>query len=151
MLRRILIGALAGAIATVPQSATVWGLRRAGVYRRRAAREVVAEGITNATVGTEKVPQEWWKPVMLAEHFGFGAAAGALFGLLTAIVRPTTVAGLLAGLAVWKASYDGWIPALRIMPPPEEDEQGRQVAMVLVHVAYGLALGAIVERLTSRD
>ena len=151
MLRRILIGALAGAIATVPQSATVWGLRRAGVYRRRAAPEVVAEGITNATVGTEKVPQEWWKPVMLAEHFGFGAAAGALFGLRAPILRPTTVSGLLAGLAVWKASYDGWMPGLRIMPPPEEDEQGRQVAMVLAHVAYGLALGAIVERLTSRD
>ena len=151
MFKRVLIGALAGAVATVPQRATVWALRTAGVYRRRAAPEVVAEGITNATVGTEKVPQEWWKPVMLAEHFGFGAAAGALFGLLTAIIRPTTVAGLLAGLAVWKASYDGWIPALRIMPPPEEDEQGRQVAMVLAHVAYVLALGAIVDRLTSRD
>ena len=151
MLKRILIGALAGTLATVPQSAAVWGLRSAGVYRRKPAPEVIAEKVTDAVVGVEKVPDQWLTPVKLVQHVGFGAAGGALFGLLTGIIRPTTVAGVLAGLGIWKASYDGWIPALNIMPPPEEDEQGRQAAMVIAHIAYGLALGAIVERLTARD
>jgi len=150
MFSRILIGAVAGAIATAPQSAVVWGLRAVGVYKRQAPPERVAEHLTDATVGRENVPDEWFTPVMLAQHVGFGAACGAVFGALTAVVRPTTVAGVLAGLAIWKASYDGWIPATGIMPPPEKDEEGRQVTMVVAHIAYGLALGAIVDRLTSR-
>ena len=150
MLTRVLIGGLAGAVATVPQSAAVWGLRWAGVYRRKAPPEVIAEKVTDTVVDVEKVPDPWLTPIKLAQHFGFGATVGAAFGLATAIVRPTTVAGMLAGLAVWKASYDGWIPALGIMPPPEEDEEGRQMAMVIAHIAYGLVLGALVDWLTSR-
>ncbi len=150
MFKRVLIGALAGALATIPQSAAVWGLRAAGVYRRKPAPEVVAEKVTDAVVGVEKVPDEWMTPVKLAQHVGFGAAGGALFGLLTGVIRPTTVAGVLAGLGIWKASYDGWIPALKIMPPPEEDEEGRQLAMLLAHVAYGLALGILVDRWTAK-
>jgi hypothetical protein len=148
MIKRTLIGAVAGVVATVPQSAAIWGLRQAGLYRRRPAPEVVAEAVTDTTVGMEHVPERWWSPVMLAEHLGYGAAAGALFGLATGIVRPTVATGLLAGFLIWKASYDGWIPALRIMPPPERDETGRQLALLVAHAAYGLALGAILDRLT---
>lgn len=151
MLQRVLIGALAGALATAPQSGAVWGLKAAGLYRRRPPPEVVAERLTDATVGRETIPDEWWTPVMLAEHVGFGAAAGAAFGAVTGIIRPTVAAGVLAGLVIWKASYDGWIPALRIMPPAGEDEEGRQITLLVAHVAYGLALGVIVDRLTSRD
>jgi hypothetical protein len=151
MLQRVLIGAAAGAIATVPQSAVVWGMKLAGVYQRTPPPERVAHEVTDAVVGEENVPQEWWTPVVLAQHFGFGASVGALFGATTALIRPTMAAGLLAGLAVWKASYDGWIPALRIMPPPEEDEAGRQTTMFLAHVAYGIALGYVVDRLTARE
>lgn len=150
MLKRILIGAAAGAAATVPQSAVVWGMKQAGVYRRKPGPEKVAEEVTGAAVNLEDVSPPWQMAVKLTEHFGFGTAAGAAFGLLSAIIRPTMVTGVLAGLAVWKASYDGWIPAAGIMPPPEEDEQGRALTMVLAHVAYGLALGALVERWTAR-
>jgi len=151
MIKRILIGAVAGAAATVPQSAVVWGLKYAGVYRRRPAPEVVAERVTDTVVSLDDVPQPWLTPLKLAEHFGFGAAGGALFGLLTNVIRPTVAAGVLTGLAIWKASYDGWIPALGILPPAEEDETGRQATMVIAHIAYGLALGALVERLASRE
>ena len=150
MLNRILIGAAAGAVATAPQSAAVWGLKAAGVYRRTPPPEKVSREMTEALLGPETVPEQWFTPLMIAQHVGFGAAAGALFGLLTGVVRPTTVAGVLAGLAVWKASYDGWIPAMRIMPPPEEDEEGRQIALIAAHVAYGLAMGAIMDRFTAK-
>jgi hypothetical protein len=150
MLDRILIGALAGAVATVPQSAAVWGLKAAGVYRRTPPPEKVSREMTEAVLGPDAFPEQWFTPMMLAQHVGFGAAAGAAFGALTGVVRPTVVAGVLVGLAIWKASYDGWIPALRIMPPAEKDEEGRQVALVVAHVAYGLALGVIVDRFTSK-
>ena len=150
MWQRILIGAAAGALATLPQSAVVWGMKQAGLYRRTPPPEKVAEEVTRAAVDIEKLPEPWQMPVKLVEHFGFGTTAGAAFGLLTTIIRPNAVTGVLVGLAVWKASYDGWIPAARIMPPPEEDEEGRVLAMVAAHVVYGLALGVLVNWWTSK-
>ena len=151
MLRRMLIGAAAGAAATVPQSAVVWGLKYAGVYRRKAPPEKIAEELSEPVIKVRELDEPLQTAVKLAEHFGFGAATGALFGLASGVLRPTVVAGVLAGLAVWKASYDGWIPAMKILPPPEEDEEGRQLAMLLAHIAYGLALGILVDRWTAKE
>jgi hypothetical protein len=149
MLRRILAGAAAGVIATGPQSAVVWGARAAGIYHRRPPPEVVAEGPTNAAVDAGVLPAQLGRPAMLAEHMGFGAAGGALFALVSKVIQPAPIAGIVTGLVIWKASYDGWIPALRIMPPPEKDEAGRQVTMVIAHVAYGLSLAAVFNRLNA--
>lgn len=150
VIKRILVGGAAGALATIPQSAVVWGLRRAGVYRRRPAPEVVAEGVIERVAGIGHLPAEWRRPVTLVQHFGFGAVGGAVFALLTGLVRPSAALGLLAGLAIWKASYDGWIPALKIMPPPQEDETGRQLSLLAAHAVYGLALGTLVDWMGGR-
>ena len=150
MLKRMLISAAAGAAAAVPQSAAVWGLRYAGVYRRRPAPEVVVEQITDKVVDLDAVPDPWLTPMKVAGHFGFGAACGAVYGALSSVLRPNPVTGVLTGLAIWKGSYDGWIPALGIMPPPADDETGRQATLVIAHIAYGLALGALMQRLTAR-
>ena len=147
MLRRIFAGAAAGVIATGPQSAVVWGARAAGIYDRRPPPEVVADAPTTAMVEAGMLPAELRRPAMVAEHLGAGAAGGVLFALVSRIVRPAPIAGVLTGLAIWKASYDGWIPALRMMPPPEKDETGRQVTMVIAHVVYGLSLAAAFKRL----
>lgn len=151
MLRRILLGAAVGAVATVPQSAVVWGGRRAGVYKSTPPPEQVTAAVADATAGEENVPDEWWRPLVGVAHFGYGAACGAAFGLVTGVLRPTWVAGVLAGLAVWKASYDGWLPATGIMPPPEEDEQGRVATMIAAHVVFGLAMGVLMEQIEHRD
>jgi hypothetical protein len=151
MLRRILAGAVAGIIATGPQSAVVWGGRAAGIYQRRPPPEVVAEGPTNAAVEAGVLPSQLWRPAMLAEHIGYGAAGGICFSIVSRIVRPAPIAGLVTGLVIWKASYDGWIPALRVMPPPEEDEAGRQITMVVAHIAYGLSLAAAFSRLKGKE
>lgn len=151
MLMRMLLGAAAGAVATVPQSLIVWGARAVGVYRRKPPPQEIADSMHELATEGAQASEPARTPLMLAEHFAFGAVGGAAFGLATGVIRPTTVAGLLAGLAIWKASYDGWVPALRIMPPPEEDESGRVVTMVIAHVAYGLALGTLLDRWTRRD
>jgi hypothetical protein len=43
-------------------------------------------------------------------------------------------------------SYQGWIPALGIMPPASEDRPDRPRVMLLAHLVYGAILGNIVAR-----
>jgi uncharacterized membrane protein YagU involved in acid resistance len=75
----------------------------------------------------------------LAAHFGYGAATGALFPF---IVRryPLALVGPAYGLAVWAASYLGWIPALRILPPATRHPGERNALMLMAHVVWGAAL-----------
>jgi hypothetical protein len=151
MFKRMLIGAVAGAAATVPQSAVMWGARRLGYFQGKAPPEQVSEGTLGRLVDLDELSDEQQEALKLAQHFAFGASCGAAFGLLTGVVRPTVAAGVIVALAIWRLSYDGWIPALGIMPPPERDEQGRQGALIAAHVAYGLALGLLVDKMTSKN
>jgi hypothetical protein len=151
MFKRILLGAMAGAAATVPQSAVMWGARRLGYYQSKPPPEQVSEGTLGGLMELDDLSDSQQEALKLAQHFAFGAACGAAFGLATGIIRPTVVAGVIVALAVWKLSYDGWIPALGIMPPPERDEQGRQGALIAAHVAYGLALGMLLDKMTAKE
>lgn len=76
-------------------------------------------------------------------HFGFGAAAGAIYAT-TPLRR---LGGIAYGLGVWAASYLGWIPAARILPPATEHPMDRNLLMVAVHVVWGLAFAASLKEL----
>jgi hypothetical protein len=90
-------------------------------------------------------------------HFAFGGACGALFGLAHEVWRvraPSTsgvrghrtplLAGLAFGTAVWAVSYAGWVPAFGIMPAPQDDRPGRPTSMVVAHWVFGGVLAKIV-------
>ena len=80
-------------------------------------------------------------------HMGFGGAAGALFALAERRPHPpvpAVPAGILFGGLVWLVSYQGWVPALRIMAPPSRDRPGRPQAMLAAHLVYGAVLGTII-------
>lgn len=68
-------------------------------------------------------------------HFGFGALAGALYGLL-----PRRVTGLLYGPAVWAASYLGWVPAAHLLVPATRHPIQRNLLMIVVHLVWGTCL-----------
>jgi hypothetical protein len=76
----------------------------------------------------------------MVAHFAYGAATGALFGLGRA---RSLLAGAGFGIAVWGASYIGWIPALGLLEPATKHPPERNGLMVLAHVVWGavLALG----------
>lgn len=148
MLRMALVGAAAGAAATAPQSAVVWGLRRAGIYRSKPAPERVSERGSRPVVNVRALPKPVRRAIKTLQHVGFGAAMGGAYGLLSVGVRPNAVTGLLTGLGVWAVNYAGVLPAAGIMPPPHRDEPSRQAALLLAHVAYGLTLGVLTKRWT---
>lgn len=68
----------------------------------------------------------------LLAHFGFGAFAGALYGLL-----PRNVPGLLYGPLVWVGSYLGWVPMARILTSATRHPVERNLLMLSVHLIWG--------------
>ena len=80
----------------------------------------------------------------VASHFGFGAAAGAVYSLLAdALPLSGAPAGVLHGLAVWGVSYLGLLPATGLYRPPEREPVGRHAMMIAAHIVWGAALGML--------
>ena len=144
----VLIGAAAGALSTVAMSAVMLGAKRAGITG-----ELPPERITRRAIdAVSSDPPDDHSPDALAAvaHLGFGASAGALFGLLvtrTGAVHGSAAIAALMGVmyatGIWLVSYQGWVPALRIMPPASSDRRGRVVTMLAAHWVYGAALGIL--------
>lgn len=79
--------------------------------------------------------------VALVSHLGYGAGAGAAYGVLVAPARRNAWTGALYGIGVWAMGYEGWLPLLGILTPAHRDKRGRAVTMFAAHIVYGAALG----------
>lgn len=143
-------GVAAGALATVVMSAFMLAGRKAGTRG-----ELPPKKITRAaahSVGNHPDPAEL-KLATVGAHFGFGMAAGAGYTALDRKLRlpvPPVLKGIAYGMAVWFGSYNGWVPALGIMPPSNRDLPGRARMILVAHVIYGAILG-LVARQDSRQ
>jgi hypothetical protein len=142
--KSLIKGASAGARATLPMTAIIWALHRLNMLGEPPPRRITHR-LLRATGIRPRRPllSGGW----LLNHFGFGAAAGALFTPLAARVRsrPARVAvGALYGAAVWAGMYGYLLPALGLMPRPQRDRPGRPLSMAIAHLVYGGTLGAVV-------
>jgi hypothetical protein len=143
-------GALAGLVATAFMSLLMLAARRVGLTPQLPPDRIAEEAIETVAGGPPGDGQQ--AAVASAAHFAFGAGAGALYGAATApaarLRAPATVAaGLLFGTAVWLVSYQGWVPALKIMPPASRDHPGRVGTMLAAHWVFGAALALVTRRL----
>ena len=89
--------------------------------------------------------------VAVACHYGYGAAAGALYGTFTPPGASNPLRGVAFGLTLWAASYLGWLPALRILRPATQHPPRRTALMIASHAVYGLALAALVRASPGRS
>ena len=74
-------------------------------------------------------------------HFLFGAATGAAYGA-GRVQGASQLAGITYGLAVWAASYLGWIPAIGALPPAHQQPRERTLLMIAAHIVWGASLEA---------
>ncbi len=82
-------------------------------------------------------------------HFAYGGFWGAVYGLVQSSLRlPAALHGLLYGLVVWLIGPVTLVPAMGIMPPPQEQGGQRALLVAGFHVAYGLALGLVFDAFT---
>lgn len=146
----IVDGALAGLIATVPMTIVMLVLQQLlpGEEDEPLPPEQITTSVQKRT-GAEKPENEPQRDVMsLVAHFGFGAAAGAVFTSLANILPvPTMVSGLVYGLLVWAGSYLGWLPAAKILPSATKESPWRNLLMIVAHLVWGAALVLGIRRL----
>ena len=146
--RELARGGLAGLLATIPMTFVLEGTRRAMPWWRRPELEpqtvtrrlLAALGASSTTVARHR------DSATVVSHFGFGATAGALYGVLLPRVIGGGVARAAAyGVGVFAASYLGWLPALSLFDPrPARDLPATRAArLVAAHVVWGAALGVL--------
>ena len=150
-LHSVLHGAGAGLVATVLMSGLMLAARRVRpmpqlppeTIARRAAEEVTGRP-PSASQG---------RALGSVAHLAFGAATGAVFGAAHHLMGLRgSLVSVLAALgfanAVYLVSYQGWVPALRILPPATDDDPERVRTMVAAHWVYGAALGWVTHLLS---
>jgi nucleoside-diphosphate-sugar epimerase len=146
-------GALAGLLATAPMTLAMKAMHRELPWWERhplpprRISETVAE-----TVGLRARRREPEATMLTGlSHFAYGAAAGAAYApLARALPGPPALKGTAYGLAVWAVSYQGWLPALEILPPATEQPARRTALMIAAHVVWGSALGIAFDYLQRR-
>jgi hypothetical protein len=83
----------------------------------------------------------------LLSHFGYGAAAGTVYGLATSDNAPApALRGVGFGCLVWAGSYLGWLPAAGFRAAAHRMSLRRNLMMLGAHVVWGAALGTLFAR-----
>jgi uncharacterized membrane protein YagU involved in acid resistance len=144
---RLLLGGIAGFVATLPMTAAMRALHRRLPQKERypaPPRELIDS--TSDVLGANP-SDDTARDVTMAAHFGYGAATGALIGAI--LPRPTAATGAAAGVAVWGASYLGWIPAVGLLKPATEHPMRRNGMMIAAHLVWGAATALALRELAA--
>ena len=151
-IRRLLKGAIAGFMATVPMSATMllgWGLLPKREKYPLPPR-LITEEITKRMQLEEHLNEESLIGLTIVSHFGYGALIGSIYALFERWVPGyPSFKGVMTGIAIWVGSYLGWLPAMRILSPATQHPWRRNLLMIVAHVIWGVTLGEGVRKLSA--
>lgn len=142
---RLVIGAIAGFVGTMAMTMAMRRLHRRLPAKERyplTPREIVDSGAKQ--VGAP-LPSEAAKDVTAAAHFAYGAATGAILAAMNPDPKKKT--GAAFGVAVWLASYMGWIPAVGNLKPATQHPPRRNLLMIGVHLVWGAATAVCIREL----
>jgi hypothetical protein len=136
-------GVRAGLIATTAMSVALGLAHQVGTIDRQPAQLIV-----DALVPQQ--PEQRKNMLASVAHFGYGVSAAVAY----AVAVPRAGWGLLSGTAygalVWLGGYEGWLPAMGILPPAHRDGRNRVGTMVAAHLVFGAALGLVLHRQARR-
>jgi hypothetical protein len=106
-----------------------------------------------STAGVDLGPDEDTREaVTLAAHFGYGAAAGSLYGPFAGSTGlPRAAEGMLYGMAVWGGSYLGLLPGAGLYRSAKDESRSRNALMISAHLIWGASLGLLVSALSKDD
>lgn len=140
----VMRGAVAGLVATGAMSVVMLALNK---KMGEQPPDAIATAAARA-VGAN--PSEDEADVLASvAHAGFGVVSGAAYALLPRL-GPPSLRGVVVALGIWAGSYQGWVPALGILPKASHDKPGRPAVMIAAHVVFGAVLGTLEDRLRRR-
>jgi uncharacterized membrane protein YagU involved in acid resistance len=142
---RLLIGGIAGFVGTMAMTAAMRRMHRRLPPKERyplTPREIVDSAAQQAET---KLPGEAAKDLTTAAHFAYGALMGAMISAMNP--RPSRPTGAAAGLAIWLASYMGWIPAVGALEPATRHPRRRNALMIAAHGVWGWWTAAAMQEL----
>jgi putative membrane protein len=143
--KRTLIGATAGLVATIPMSA--WMIIGKRLLSWRSQEPLPPVQITRNALRAvnldRKLSGEQETALSVVNHFAYGAGVG---GVYSQIFSPQSAdsavaSGITFGLGVWTASYMGWLPGVGLYRSPGNDTIGRTNLMIAAHMVWGGTLG----------
>jgi uncharacterized membrane protein YagU involved in acid resistance len=77
-------------------------------------------------------------------HYGFGAALGATYGVVAALVPAAAAAyGAAFGVAAYLGPHAIVVPALGLAPSPLRRPPAQEALELVLHVLYGLTVEAV--------
>ncbi|HST35734.1 MAG TPA: hypothetical protein VLK25_03790 [Allosphingosinicella sp.] len=138
---RLVIGAIAGFVATMAMTAAMRRLHKQLPEKERYP--LTPREITDAVLDP---PSPISPDITLVAHFAYGAGCGAL--IAAADPRIGRVSGAFAGGAVWLTSYMGWIPALDVLKSATGHPMRRNAVMLAAHLAWGWSTAEGIRELT---
>lgn len=116
------------------------GMRRMttglGLLRQPPPDMIAEEGVPGLLA---RVPPHHRDEAIELAHWTYGAAGGAAFGLLPAIVRREAWSGPLYGLLTWLA-FEAVLAPLLGLPTRERWQVSDRLAVAADHVLYGLVV-----------
>lgn len=129
--------------------AMVWMHRRLPRYERYPLPPSLITQNLEEAADVDPVPPRPHLALTLVNHFGYGAAVGALYGPTAGRFRaPAAVKGVGWGLVVWTFSYLVMLPAVGLLSPATRHPARRNGLMILAHVVWGGVTGWLADRLT---
>ena len=136
----------AGLVATLSMSALMLAARRVRPVPQLPP-ETIARRATEKVTGEPPTAGEGRVLGSIA-HLAFGAMAGAVYGAGHHViglrgVLPSVISALGFANLIYVVSYQGWVPALRILPPATDDNKERVRTMIAAHWVFGATLGAV--------
>ena len=141
-LSNALAGAAAGVAATLPMTAAIAVCQsRLPLSDQFAAPppHQVAMDMARAVGLHSRLDLDDRVLLTIASHFGYGAAAGMLYGALAEEEESSPVLrGIGFGCAVWGGSYLGWLPAAGFRAAAHRMSQRRNLMMFAAHVVSRL-------------
>lgn len=154
MINKILFGALAGIVATVPMTILMseWH-KRLPLEQKYALppREIFDQLTEKAGINCYLSEPEKTN-LSIVGHFAYGAATGAVYAPLVSLIQtPNPFNGAVYSVGIWSASYLGWLPALHLLRSAREHPAERNALMITAHIVWGVTLGFAVAQMIKTE
>ena len=135
--QNLLKGALAGLAGGLIATAAKTAAER--VYPPRTHGEPEPPALAAEKLGEPRLQTREKKVIEEGIHWGFGALAGAAYGVMAELYPQVTAkGGTTFGLALMTVTHEGALPALGLSATPENQEPRERRSEMATHIVYGV-------------